>query len=523
MAFKNGVGEAVRKDANVQRKPKLKSVPMCEQYRNEKRWVICAHEKVHSYERYTRELESVLFRRAQAEHNLGCVVTTGDKASLNNINKTGDFQGAGDASVKLVQDILQESMLRAYEEICGNPYLIRKNGGSDETVQLSAGDYNRLLEVVVGRPDIFSKIVEKVRRDYAKKLSVYEYKARKLRLDVLPEPVVEEVPLDLERYSRALKDPMLITLAHIGSPRVLRIADQEPGFIERTVADIDAQELIRIQSLLPPSFRPQLGSVPEFPGPFDQLMGFAPEKSCAIEIKFRHTDEYNRFAPLRVMGLAKKGIAEVMSGDVGLRYINTFYGKHVADHILSSVAHAMSRINNELRRVRKTESNLIYVVENSDSTEIQEKATELINNMIRENGLGRVGLVPSLTGINVGEDVHVNDLRASLAIKKMGMVASPEVLTYTDLLIAAVKIMEPAVIDEAIERSDKESIESGRIVLQIIRNQMEKEEGIRDTEDLVWKMRSYDEDPRKEKSVWDYAHKEGKKFRNRLIDVISSL
>jgi hypothetical protein len=505
-------------------KPRLKELPLCEQYREEGKWAVCGHADVPSNERYLRELESVLMRRAEANPNLGCVITTGDKESLNNINKTGDFSGAGNASVKLVQDIKKESMLRAYERICGRPYLIRKNGGSDETAELSAGDYSELLRMIMTRPEVFFETLERVRADYTKRLSEYKYKARKLRLCARPgEPEVEEVGLDLERYSRALINPMLVSAAHIGSPRVLRIADQSPGFIERTMADIDAEELLAIQSLLPPAFSPNLGPVPEFPAKaFDAMQGFALAGSSAIEIKFRHVDQFSRFYPLRVIGLSKKGIAEIMSGDVGLRYINTFYGKHVADHILSSVAHAMSRIGNELQMVRRTESNLIYVVENSDHQRIASRVSRMISARFREAGLEHVGLRPSICAIR-SEDVHVNDLRSSLALKRMGMIAKPEVMTYTDLLIAAVKIIDPLIIDEALERSASSSIQPGKQVIQTIKDQLAKEPAVRDTEDMVYRIRGSKEDPRLEKSVWEYALNWGKEFRNRLIDVIESL
>ena len=125
--------------------------------------------------------------------------------------------------------------------------------------------------------------------------------------------------------------------------------------------------------------------------------------------------------------------------------------------------------------------------------------------------------------------MHPNDLRAALALRGMGIDWLPaEALTYTDLLVAAVNMLHPEIVAEAISVT-RESGEAHLIkaadVISTISAVCSQNEGVRDTEDLIWTMRS-GSDPamgQKERDIWAFAVEWGKQVRNKLIDIIAAL
>jgi hypothetical protein len=248
-----------------------------------------------------------------------------------------------------------------------------------------------------------------------------------------------------------------------------------------------------------------------------------------LEVKFRHMSEEDRLAPLRYLSTTSKGIAEILSGRFGLRYINTYMGKQMADLVLSAVGMAMKDIESITRKVRKTESNLIYVVSDAEPGEAAAMTATAIRKRLESSGLSANGVLPIEPYVNAVDATGVfpmNELRAVMALESMGMrTQHPETLTYTDLLVSAVKIMRPDVLEEAMRLDDKADADAGIRVLSMIREELAKEPSIRDTEDLVFVLRKREgkEASQKELDIWRFAKERGKEFRNRLIDVMSRL
>jgi hypothetical protein len=513
--------EIQKKDVHkAQAQPALREVPLCEALRQNGEWATGSVAKVPEKSVYLASIKKLLIDWAQINPNLACLVVRGDKASLNNINKTGDYTGAGDAAMNLYMDILAQTIEQAYGSVCGNPFLLRDNLFSDETTIIASGDLRKMENIT---PAQFALIHREVEREYMQRLQTYSYNARKLRR-IDGDWVGVKVPLNLEQYSRALKTPSLVARAHLEKSEVFRLEGLNHDFISEAVMRMEMAELQAVANL-PDSFRPSLSFPSEQPN-FTDVEKKLPENTVAIEIKFRHRNDNNRLAALGSLETTLKGVAEIYSNRFGLRYINTYFGKQVADRILAAVAAAMKDVDEGLRKVRKTDSNLIYVATDSNIREVEKLANKCLERRLREiDQGGQLDFEPSVTVID-SSDKHVNDLRAALALEGLNMgTRETEVFTYTDQLVSAAKIMKDEVVDKAISRLKGWARAKGIIVTRIIRECLDKNPAIRDTEDLVRELRRGDQDKptAKEIEVWEFATQYGKQLRNRLIDVMSEL
>ncbi len=521
--------EQIKPDTDKKRQLELCFVPLCERYQREEKWAVCGTNGVPPKERYYEDVERLLISQGKADPNATCIILSADKASLSNINRTGGT-GAGNAVVENSLQVLGATMSQAYPS--SSQYMIRRNPVSDETDQIVTGNYEHLAQLT---PLAFLEIHKEMCRKSIQNLDEIVYMDRRL-IRQGSKWVAHEVPQTLGKYSRALKDPSLVTASHLGLSQLLRLCEQSQGFISRTISAIEKEEQKYID-LLPQSFRPTFASSIE-PSPFigePVANGFLPDNSIAIEIKFSHTNNEDRFAPLMHISETKKGRAGILSDRFGLSYINTYMGKETADHILSAVAQAMKEFEKSSRyEVNRTSSNLIYVVLDSKNPMM---VASTINSLIKkqlETVLGKqanaLPFIPKAIAIN-GSKLHSNDLRAALALNGMGLEhLSTEVLTYTDLLVSAVNAFREEAIRESLSRLNPVAREIGQNVMNLIHNASSAFEGIRDTEDLVWTLRHDMKSAKlgqgqqnKENSVWRFAVEYGKQFRNAIIDTISGL
>ena len=508
---------------NAQPQPRLRALPLVEQHQEAGIWMVCGKDGMPVKEAVHAEIESVLIARGKADPGLGCALARADKQGLNHFNKAGGKHEAGDAVIESAMNVLANTMEIAYSAARSSPYLVRDNRFSDETLQVTAGDIEMLAGI--GTEGFFAAY-EKARAIENANLPNRRYFGRKLVLDKRNGgPEIEKVPLTLAQYAGALRDPGLVTACHLSAPQIIHLGSASPGFIKHAIEQIEKEELRTVSSMLPPAFHPEIkGSAPGSPFEYaNEASGRLPDNTVAIEIKFRHRDQITRFAPLRAMHITLKGISEIYREGCGLRYINTYYGKQVADRLLSAVAHAMKEIDSELEPVGKTDSNLIYVVGNSNAGDVEKRAIIALYAKIKEFGLDGLEMEPVPTAIDAGR-AHVNDLRPALALKSLGRpMADLEALTYTDMLVSAASIMDPEVVNEANSRLGNGPKALGEFVLCMIRAQIGREAGIRDTEDIVWSLRMHREGREKEDSLFRYAIEMGKQFRNNLIDIIAGL
>jgi hypothetical protein len=510
--------------------------PLCETLRKKGDWAVCGAEKMPSKKAYAEELERALFARAAANPGMGVVVTTWDQADLNRINKAGDRSGAGDAVVnRLAPAIITETTEGAYSASCGRPYKERDSENSDEKKAVAAGSFDSLMRG--GKQALFAAF-EEARKRFGPRLKDYGYFARKLRLGrdgtVVTrsgEPEVELVPMTLKKFAAAMRDPSVLTKSHIGVSPVLLLSEQTPGFISRAVEEICRDEVPFLHEL-PRAFRPEL---PPKPGesPFESeraVKDRLPPGTVALEIKFTPIIEADSLAPLEYISVTNKGLAEGLSKRHGVRSFNSNMGHAVADHIIYAVGLAMKEFGEITgRRVMKTDSNFIYVVEGAVPEEAAALATALIarrvnSGRVTSDGHLDFGFRPSIVAIGA-DGMHVNDIRAAAELASMGMRGlAPEVLTYADLVIASASLFREEVITEALSAvlRDGGAPRSAGAAMGTVRDACLRNLAIRDTPDYVWSLRAQGMSEM-EANFWEFAKVWGKRLRNGLIDVISGL
>jgi len=495
--------------------------PLWDKLRREEKWAVCGENGVPPKGTYLGEFESALIAMGRDDPSLGFVSNRADSKRQTEANKLTDRGGGGNAKLNLVMDVTSGTMGAAFGHICGNPYNIRDSAISDEMLLLSVGDYKALSQVPVER---FLEAHEEVTKYYLGRLADYVYDSRKLRRGERGKWEAVPVRLDLGKFSRILKDARLLAGCHFGKPLVVPLAGQEPGFLHRAIAEIEREELGYIAEL-PDAFRPNLGSHAMSPYELEEpVTGRLPAGSSVIGVKFSHISAADRFAPMHLLPKTQKGRAGILSGMLGLSYINTYMGKDVANYIIAAVGEALKKLEGLIAcRIRKTDSNLVFVVEEHGSEGLAQKVDGVIRDLVRD-----IGFYPAVTVVD-SKGMHSNDARAALALASMGMGAMPtEVLTYVDLLIAAVNLLKPEVIGEVLGRAtihDGNSLEFGKRVISQISGVCSDNDGVRDAEDYVWTRMvnpAIDVGGR-ERETWRFAVEHGKQFRNALIDVTAGL
>ena len=268
------------------------SSPLCERLRRDGKWAVCSTADVPDKATHVMQIEDALIRRASARPGLACVVARADKKGQNLINRTGDRDGAGSAALALSMDVLAETMQTVYGAGCGKPFLMRDSPISDESTLIAAGDLNFLSRIGDAR---FNDIYGKVRRARMARLEEYQYDARKLVFGPGGREAVELVPMDLERYANALKNPELVAESHVSRPQVVPPEMLRPGFVHDAIIRAEGEELWFVPRM-PAAFSPVLqssGLVPELRKHKPMIL---PPGISAVEVKFSHTDEGDRRA-----------------------------------------------------------------------------------------------------------------------------------------------------------------------------------------------------------------------------------
>ena len=469
---------------------------------------------------HMREIEDTLMQRAAAHPGLACVVIGADKARQNQINRTGDYQGAGGAALELYMDVLAGTVARVYGSVCGNPYLMRDSPISDEARLITAGDRACLSRISQER---FNDVHMQVLKEHMKRLPEYRYMARKLVFGPDNEETVELVPMDLRRYASALKDPELVGKSHMTRPQVVPSEKLKAGFIDDAIKEAEREELWFVSSM-PPAFRPALHGNESTPDLRKHEPMILPPGVSAVEVKFSHRNDSDRLAPLDFIHETGKGLAEILSGRFGLSYINTYMGKQTANHLINLTGMAMKDVEDQGIEVGRTGSNLIFIVAGEPGT-AAEKVNSALAKRMAANGVGRT-MAPGAIAIDAS-DMHTNDLRAGLSLRGMDVNKPTEVLTYLDLIVGAVSIMKREIVSAAfdsVSRSHPDASAHADSVVETVEKHLDKG-AVRGGEDLVWSVRTREgADARSvERSLWQFASAWGKQLRNNLIDLLSGL
>jgi hypothetical protein len=397
-----------------------------------------------------------------------------------------------------------------------------QSSSSDETFIVIAADAEMLKQA-----RRLGEIQGNVIRSTMKNLHQYKYSENKL---IEEEGILQVQPLDLDlaRFSHALRKPNIVAQAHISGPKLVLNNEFGPGFISRALDELGRKEAVQ-SSLLPPSFSPIFINKPGISPYIHELpvSGFLCPGAVALEMKFRHTNESDKWAAFDFLEKTGKGVAEILSGRFGLRYINTFMGETVADHIIQATAFAMKDLEIETGcRIMQTDSKLMYIVEGLDPEILIKKIRELAKLRIGPvMGSQTAPFIPSPRAIPAGKK-HANDLRAYMALDAMGIDQPTEALTYLDLMVSATKELKPDVLSRAINKSKKKTfIMEANNAFSTMCGLIYQNSAIRDAEDLVYSIRSRVMVAEKgaEERIWEFARKWGKELRNRLLEVFENL
>jgi hypothetical protein len=500
-----------------------KKTPACEVYEKERRWALCGTDKVPAKEIFIREMERVLLCLAKKDPELGVVLLRADKKSLNALNKTGGKHGAGDSCLSLYMDALEQSVRSTYP-FAKRTYLVRDSTSSDETFIVIAGNQEMLQK----SSSQFSQIQEKTISQNMEQLDQYKYSENKL-IEGLGIQKVQGINLDLAKFSNALRTPELVAQAHITGPKLIPNDEFGPGFISRALGELGKKEIVK-SSLLPPSFSPIFINKPGISPYIDELpvSGFLCSKAVALEMKFTHTNESDKWAAFDFLDKTGKGVAEILSGRFGLRYINTFMGESTADHIIQATALAMKDLELEMKcRIMPTDSKLMYVVEGMDTETLILKIQELVKiRMGPVMGSHTISFKPSPRAI-LAADMHANDLRAHMALDAMQLDHPTQALTYLDLMVSAAKELRPEILSMAINQSrlnPQFTIEASN-AFSTMCGLLYQNPAIRDAEDLIYSIRSGMMVVQKgaEEKIWEFAKNWGIELRNRLLEVFEKL
>ncbi len=507
--------------AYVDPEPRLSSVlPLCERLRHEGRWAVCSSGAVPEKTAFVREIEETLMQRAATRQGAACVVIGADKARQNQINRTGDHDGAGGAALALYMDVLATTMARVYGPGCGNPYLVRHSPVSDEILLIATGDRKQLSQT--GR-EKFADVHAQVLREYMEQLPEYGYHVRKLVFGTDGQESVELVPMDLGRYSRALNRPELVAESHISEPQIVTSEMLKPGFVHEAVVKAEGEELWFVPSM-PPAFRPAFPKGEPEPGLGKHEPMILPKGLSAVEVKFSHRSQNDRFAPLDFIHHSKKGLAEIFSGRFGLSYSNTYMGKQASDHLIKLAGMALKDVEGQGMAVGRTGSNLIFIVAGAPGI-AAEKVNAALERRMAANGVGRT-MAPAAIAIDAS-DMHTNDLRAALSLEGMGVRKPTQVLTYLDLIVGAIDIMRREIVSAAfdsVRRAHPNASVHAAGVIATVERHLEKG-AVRGGDDLIWSVRAREGANAKsaERNLWKFASTWGKELRNSLIDLISEL
>lgn len=495
---------------------------LCEHYEKERKWAVCGVGIVPAKEIYIRQIEETLISLSAADPGLGILVLRADKKSLNAINKSGGKHGAGDSCLSLYMDVLEQSVRSAFPA-AKRTYLVRDSDASDETFIVIAGDLQMLRQSC----SRFSKVYDQALCNMMKQLHHYRYSENRL---IEEEGILQVQPLhlDLARFSRALRKPDIVGAAHISGPKLIPGNELGSGFISRALDELGRKEAVKSSSL-PASFSPMFLNKPGMSPYINELpvSGFLAPGAVALEMKFRHMHESDKWAAFDFLEKTGKGVAEILSGRFGLRYINTFMGEAAADHIIAATALAMDDLELEAQcRVLRTDSKLMYIVEGIDPEILVQRIKELAQLRIGPLMGGKEApFQPSPRAIRAGKR-HANDLRALMALDAMGIDQPTSALTYLDLMVSAAKELKPEVLSAAINGSAKHQfMREANNAFSTMCGLLFQNPAIRDAEDLVYSIRSGIMVAQKnaEEMVWGFARKWGVELRNRLLEVFGEL
>lgn len=463
-------------------------------------------------------LEPRLRDLAIPEPDTNAIVGETDKGRQNAMNKLAGMAG-GDQIIQAYWDKLglavsAVSRANGCERI--GVHLIRVAPRSDEGVLLIAG--RRLGEHTKLEFEEALKLA-----DRQIDLSRYTY-----TLDIPTKEGVRRFSLDLEAFSRVLKygKDMVTSCNYVLSDPITIHPDGRAGFIQEEIKRIENGE-VRFYGHLPVSFQ-GIGSLAEVRSPFTTnlsdsgIVSLSSGAFVEIKLRMRGSDaegllpftEDGWGLPLGMEGSigTRKGFAEIFSGEIGMRGLNTFIGKARANRVLSAITHAMADLaGTGLDSVIPiTGGYLSYWVDMSASHQTAETIKETIAGRIRSaerNGIDLDLSFEPAVRIMDASGMDISDVRARFILGSLGKGLYPAgVLERTDFLINFIENVRPAVQMDIYQAMAEEGspalhdLDNINLIKRVCSKRAGGRRTIRDTEDLVWVLRNDDKLPAEIKS-----------------------
>lgn len=351
-----------------------------------------------------------------------------------------------------------------------------------------------------------------------------------------------ELEASLRGFSRVLRNPGMVVACNfkISEPIVLR-PDEKQGFILERVRELENSEAEHFERL--PRIYTGNGGLAGVRTPFrtnlEMLGKTKMESGTFVEIKLGMSEEHagafrgfiqdKRDAEGRLIEKGtRKCYSEVGSGRAGIRFFNTFFGKGRSDEILTPITLAMD----DLRRrgvdvLPVTNGYLQYWVDAPNTSEtvalVERALARRINSVATpDHGYLDMEFLPSV--ISVGADsTNLRDLRAMLILKSLEKEGYPaEALGRTDFLVNFLDHINIEIQRDVLSPFNSQGMAN------MVRWVCSARRGIRDTEDLIWTLRSDRTLPKEiqsaaaaiEKWVFDFAMESYGQAYHRLATII---
>jgi hypothetical protein len=458
------------------------------------------------------------------------VVGVFDKSRQSIINKIGDFEGAGNASMDLYWDIAREAV-KLMSAINGNQgvgaYIARVGPSSDEGV-LVIGGMKLSEDTATQFAEAWDVAASKFNlRDYT-----YPLKATHGGLE-------KEYELNLEAFGEVLKYRDMIATCDfkISQPTFFR-PTRRKNIIMEMVRQIENEEVRDIYDLLPENIRGNGGLIEVKTSFKTNLTDSGIEKreeGSIVEIRFSYPDnvetgpmldltkDVRDEKDLKRKG-TKKGFAEIFRRIVGMRWFNTFLGKARTNRILTAVTKAMRDLEKKgIQITPVTRGYLQYWLKTPPGEEVSDMVQKAITRRMEKmmNGplqkMKRVvkklcgTLKPEDNPIGLeytpvvsciaAKDNEISKVRQRFILDSLGKDDPAEALDHADFLVNFIEHIREDVREDifkqmALEENGAVPItQKDRDMIELIEQVCVRRNAIRDTEDFIWTLREDSELP----------------------------
>jgi len=462
---------------------------------------------------HLKDLEPRLKDAAARTDDMKAMVGESDKGRQNAMNALAGMQG-GDQIIQVYWDKMRLAVSAVADvNRCERTgiHLIRVAPRSDEGVPIIAG--RRLSQAT--RLEFEEALAE---ADAHLDLSKYTY-----TIELPDGDGVRRFSLNLEAFAQVLKHGkgMITSCTCELSDPITILPEGRPGFLQDEIKRVENGEVLFYEHL-PASFQ-GISSLAEVRSPFDTNLEKSGIRTLSggtfVEIKLRMSpgdaagllrftdDGWGKHLGMETSEGTRKGFAEIFSGEIGMRGLNTFIGKARANRVLTAISHALDdyALSTNNLVLPTNGGYLSYWVDASPGPEtahlIRDAIAKRIHSRVR-NGIDLdLSFEPSVRTMQAS-GMSIDDVRARFILKSLGNPLYPTgVLKSTDFLINFIENIKTSVqmdIYRALAEEGSRTLHSLDNIHTIERICSKRQGGrrtIRDTEDLVWVLRNDDDLP----------------------------